>query len=309
MHAPAHHPSLSDDAYAVLLDVARQPRSILLATTPQSATRELLDPPAALTPSATRLTSAERHLLAHHRDEVARWLQWTIARLLSERSDMAPMYSQQESGTWADVPRVRRLLAQGANLMELNQTEAGIALPRGLRALRRRNRDFAAIRDLVSVSASFRADPFHTLVNVTLWIAQGYRESAARACREVLSQPCTTEVAHAAHSRLGTLAALDRRWIDAGSAYARAFEFRGIECTALCALRNALQAGDQPAVMTWVQVLPSEGPDPRALEMIRAGVAHTVLAGTPSWTDDADRLARGLARAPWVEQWVCGGAA
>lgn len=309
MHAPAHHPSLSDDAYAVLLDVARQPRSILLATTPRSATRELLEPPPALTPNTPRLTSAERHLLAHHREEVSRWLQGAIARLLSESPDVGPMYTQQESGAWLEVASATELVSRGAHLLEWTDGVSSSTVPPSLRALRQARRDIVSIRDLVCVSATFRSDPFHSLVSASLWMAEGLYGAASRACIEILSQPCATAVAHAAHSRLGSIAAFAGRWVDAEAAYGRAFELRAIECTALCALRSSLQAGNGAAAKLWAQCLPTAGPSGDALATMGRGVAHSARSGTDPWTDDALSLSRRDVTSPWVQEWVSGGAA
>lgn len=308
MHAPAHHPSLSDDAYAVLLDVARQPRSILLATTPRSATRDLLEPPPALSPNTPRLSSAERHLLSHHRDEVARWLQASIARLLSEAPDVGPMYTQQESGAWLEVPSASELATRGAHLLEWTDGQGSSPVPRALRALRLGPRDLASIQALVGVSAGLRADPFHSLVSASLWMAQGHYGAASRTCIELLLHPCSTSVAHAAHSRLGSIAAAAGRWDDAEAAYGVAFRWRAIECTALCALRSSLQAGNAAAVRLWAQRLPEDGPSGDALAAMGRGMTYSAKVGSP-WTEDARRVDRSDVAAAWVHEWVSGGAA
>lgn len=74
MTHPTTHPELSEDVYAVLLDIAKEPDSVLLSSEPRRLSRELLTPSDPIRATASFLTSAERHLLTAHRDEVGRWL-------------------------------------------------------------------------------------------------------------------------------------------------------------------------------------------------------------------------------------------
>jgi len=71
---PTTHPELSEDVYAVLLDIAKEPDSVLLSSEPRRLSRELLTPSDPIRATASFLTAAERHLLTAHRDEVGRWL-------------------------------------------------------------------------------------------------------------------------------------------------------------------------------------------------------------------------------------------
>jgi len=303
MHVPAHHPTLSDDAYAVLLDVARQPRSILLATTPRSATRELLDPPPALTPSATRLTSAERHLLAHHRDEVARWLEVAAARLLIDESGGigSRCYSQSAPDRWFSVATREEILDQGTAFLLFPDGTTSGPLARATWLLRRPRSGAEQAIELASITNRISPNPMAQLCAAAAWLQLGASVAAARVCRELLEVAASPHVRHVAWTWLGACQASAGHWPDAADSYRVAYAASGATTTGLWALVNALQAGDEVlAVQLGAELRPHWEASTRCRESLVAGLEAASRASDWQWTEAAETVLRRHEGLGWI---------
>ncbi|MBI1381494.1 MAG: hypothetical protein GC161_10465 [Planctomycetaceae bacterium] len=303
MHAPAHHPSLSDDAYTVLRDVALQPRSILLATTPRSASRELLEPPPALSPNTPRLSSAERHLLSHHREEVSRWLEVVAARLLVDGTHGvgSRCYSQSGADRWFRVATREELLAQTAAFLLFPDGRTSDPIAKAAWLLRTPRAGAELAVEVASIAHRFAPNPMARLCAAAAWLHLGASVAAARICRELLAEQASPSVRHVAWTWLGACQAHAAQWVDAADSYRFAYAASGATTTGLWALVNAIQAGDGVlAVQLGVELRPQWEVSTGCRESLVAGLDSASRASDWQWTDAAEAVLRKHEGLDWI---------
>jgi hypothetical protein len=222
VNAPPVHPDLSPDAYAVLLDIAKQPGSMLLAVEPSKWSRELLEPSDLVRPSATFLTSAERHLVAAHGDELERWI-WNLVNLqLTQHPFLSPfIHFEADRNTHLQLPSMDTCLAHLALLDQEARQNVSFNL-----FMRRDDpvRDLERLRRLVVVASRMRRRPALALFSGSLEMMSKRPAAAASHFRTLRREGGIAS--RLADEWIASSAAQQRHWTEACAHYRAATHSR-----------------------------------------------------------------------------------
>lgn len=300
----ATHPTLDAAAFEVLRDVARQEDSVLLRV-PVSRDRgaELWLGRDPISAGAPFLSSAERHLLEVHRDEVASWMRLAAFQGLFENPKKAGLMARElDSKRLIELPGQAALATQATDLLRA-------ADPRYLplesqpilrRASARRNPRRQDPWALAALSLRLVPHPVPRQWFAFRALERGQVSSVRRFLSEWSSPTSSSNVrTHSDRTMLelrGSLAFACSDWNDATRSYrAAASSAVGLRLNALWWALNAAQSGDWETLQAASELFHSQGP---LSDELRASAESTFSLATArtGWrpTDAFRRLATTL---------------
>jgi hypothetical protein len=295
MKPPPVHPELSDDVYAILLDIAKQPRSILFTVEPKKASRELLEPSDMVRPTATFLTSAERHLVSAHGDELDRWL-WNLVNVqLAEHPSLAPfVHRHRDRTTEFELPSV----AICREHLELLQPARTALPPFVSRSQGDPARELERIRELIVIATRFRRRTKRALHAGLSELALGRFQAATVQFTRLRAQGGIFE--RIAEEWLGACASFQGKWEDARQHHRRGAsgDWGTLESALYWGAFAVLDGSpsDLAAAASWANELASAG----------ATVPPHVAAALSHLSESCRAALRGAAAASTVRSTVLG---
>lgn len=273
------HPDLSDDAFAVLVDVARDPDSVLLALTPRQLSRELLRPSDPVRPTAAFLRDAERHLLRTHRDEVGGWLVTTLLTGLVAHPGFGARFHRRLRGQREfELPAVPRDRLPS----EIDDARGG-KVP--LRSLIEPKRDPIAeldrLRAVAALALRLVRHPSAWLAVAQIEFAAGSLHAAARRFEDVATWGGL--FGRLGEEWAGATAAARGRWASAVEYYERASHSSwATPAAAFSWALNSAQLGDiESAARALTRLHELDGGGPRDLSYFSRGVRAAEWSATP----------------------------
>ncbi|MBI1382685.1 MAG: hypothetical protein GC161_16540 [Planctomycetaceae bacterium] len=263
------HPTLDAAAFEVLREVARQEDSVLLRV-PVARGRGVelwmgRDPVSA---GATFLSSAERHLLEVHRDEVAAWMRLAAFQGLFEDPQRAGLMARElDSKRLIELPGQAALATQATDLLRAADPRC---LPIEAQPILRRASAWPNSRPqdpwtLAALSLRLVPHPVPQQWFAFRALERGQTSSVRRFLSEWSSASSTTNVrTHSERTMLelrGSLAFACSEWTEAARNYrAAASSAVGLRLNALWWALNAAQSGDRDVLRAASELFHSQGP-------------------------------------------------
>lgn len=252
----ATHPTMSPDVYAILLDIAKQPDSILLTVEPRQASREFLQPSDPIRSTAAFLTSAERHLLDAHREEVGRWALNETGRALARHPRLASRFhrhrvAREAYPTVMDVPQPWRPRFEVP--VDRMWSIADLAAPRS-----DAERELERARRLLLLGSRLMKHPTSVSLSGHIDFAAGDHAAAQKRFERMTDWPGPH--ARVGNEWLGVIAAIRGDWHVAAASYEAAATCRwATPEPAFFWSLNAAQAGYGAAVAVALEVMSDAG--------------------------------------------------
>ena len=260
MSAP-HQPRLDPEILGVLQDIAKQPDSALLRVRRRDLSLDSIRRIEPVRPSAWWLTSAERHLVEAHREDVAYLLRSLLIRLLHGKSakEENRLIVQDFGGElkffMLDHQSLSARISGGLRFscgafLHGEEDDIAHALSAGSSLSGKTN----SLNNIVCVAIAALRLSAHTSVHCNLghaYLEVGQFGAAERYYAIAAGNGSTTAVRRAATEGLGAAAAMRGNWSQAFYHYRMACEFQDSNYVAKgFELLNALQIGDTAAAVS-----------------------------------------------------------